>query len=45
MKVGIVGSGAVGSSTGYAMVMSGAASEVVLVDLNDKLARRRQKTS
>ena len=39
MKVGIVGSGAVGSSTGYAMVMSGAASEVVLVDLNDKLAR------
>ena len=39
MKVGIVGSGAVGSSAAYAMVMSGAASEVVLVDLNDKLAR------
>jgi len=39
MKVGIVGSGAVGSSAGYAMVMSGAASEVVFVDLNDKLAR------
>ena len=39
MKVGIVGSGAVGSSAAYAMVMSGAASEVVLVDLNEKLAR------
>ena len=39
MKVGILGSGAVGSSAAYAMVMSGAASEVVLVDLNEKLAR------
>lgn len=39
MKVGIVGSGAVGSSAAYAMVMSGAASEVVLVDVNEKLAR------
>ena len=39
MKVGIVGSGAVGSSAAYAMVMSGAASEVVLVDLNEKLAQ------
>ena len=39
MKVGIVGSGAVGSSAAYAMVMSGAASEVVLVDLNAKLAQ------
>ena len=39
MKVGIVGSGAVGSSVAYAMVMSGAASEVVLVDLNEKLAQ------
>ncbi len=45
MKVGIVGSGAVGSSAAYAMVMGGAASEVVLVDRNDKLARRRRKTS
>ncbi|MEI8234411.1 MAG: L-lactate dehydrogenase [Verrucomicrobiota bacterium] len=39
MKIGIVGSGAVGSSAAYAIVMSGAASEVVLVDLNEKLAR------
>jgi L-lactate dehydrogenase len=39
MKAGIVGSGAVGSSAAYAMVMSGAASEVVRVDLNEKLAR------
>ena len=36
MKVGIVGSGAVGSSAGYAMVMSGAASEVVLVEAPKK---------
>lgn len=39
MKIGIVGSGAVGSSAAFAIVMSGAASEVVLVDLNEKLAR------
>lgn len=39
MKVGIVGSGMVGSSTAYALVMSGAASEVVLVDLDEKLAQ------
>lgn len=39
MKIGIVGSGAVGSSAAYAIVMSGAASEVVLVDLNAALAR------
>lgn len=39
MKVGIVGSGQVGSSAAYAIVMSGAASEVVLVDINEKLAR------
>lgn len=38
MKVGIVGSGMVGSSAAYALVMSGAASEVMLVDLNEKLA-------
>ncbi len=39
MKIGIVGSGAVGSSAAFAIVMSGAASEVVLVDLNEALAR------
>ena len=39
MKVGIVGSGLVGSSAAYATVMTGAASEVVLIDLNQKLAQ------
>ncbi|MCJ8499023.1 L-lactate dehydrogenase [Desulfatitalea alkaliphila] len=39
MKVGIVGSGFVGSSAAYAIVLRGAAAEVVLVDLNAKLAR------
>lgn len=34
MKVGIVGTGMVGSSAAFAMVMRGAASEVVLVDHN-----------
>ena len=39
MKVGIVGSGLVGSSAAYAVVLTGAASEVVLIDLNQKLAQ------
>ena len=39
MKVAIVGCGAVGSSAAYAIVMSGVASEVALIDLNEKLAR------
>ena len=39
MKVGIVGTGLVGSSAAYATVMSGAASELLLIDLNEKLAR------
>ena len=34
MKVGIIGTGMVGSTTGYAMVMSGTGNEIVLVDLN-----------
>ena len=38
MKVGIVGAGAVGATAAFAMVMSGSASEVVLVDLNEKMA-------
>ncbi|GAA0584645.1 L-lactate dehydrogenase [Caenispirillum bisanense] len=38
MKVGVVGCGMVGSAAAYALVMRGAASEVVLVDLNTKLA-------
>lgn len=38
MKVGIVGAGAVGATAGFAIVMSGAASELVIVDINEKLA-------
>lgn len=34
MKVGIVGCGMVGSSSAYALVMSGVGREIVLVDLN-----------
>ncbi len=39
MKVGIVGSGMVGSAAGFALALTGGASEVVLVDLNEKRAR------
>lgn len=39
MKVGIVGCGLVGSSAAYAIALQGAASELVLVDLNEKAAR------
>jgi L-lactate dehydrogenase len=39
MKVGIVGCGFVGSSSAYAMVLRGVASELVLIDMNQKLAR------
>jgi L-lactate dehydrogenase len=39
MKVGIVGCGFVGSTAAYAMALNGAASEIVLVDLNANLAR------
>ena len=38
MKIGIVGAGAVGATAAFAVVMSGTADEVVLVDLNEKLA-------
>lgn len=37
-KIGIVGSGFVGSAAGYAMVMTGVGREVVFVDLNRKRA-------
>lgn len=37
-KIGIVGSGFVGSAAAYAMVMSGVGREIVLVDLNRKRA-------
>jgi L-lactate dehydrogenase len=39
MKVGIVGCGFVGSSAAYAMVLQGACNELVLLDLNAKMAR------
>ncbi len=39
MKVGIVGCGFVGSSGAYAMALQGTVSEIVLVDLNQKLAQ------
>ena len=38
MKIGIVGAGMVGASTAYAMVMRGVGGEIVLVDLDAKLA-------
>ena len=34
MKIGIVGSGLVGATAAYAMVMGGVGREIVLVDLN-----------
>lgn len=39
MKVGIVGSGFVGATAAYAMVMSGVARSIVLVDKNEARAR------
>jgi L-lactate dehydrogenase len=37
MKIGIVGAGMVGSAAAYAMVLRGVGSEIILVDLNEKL--------
>ena len=39
MKIGIVGSGAVGATAAYAMVMGGVGREIVLVDLNKDRAQ------
>jgi L-lactate dehydrogenase len=39
MKVGIVGCGLVGSSAAFAMALQGACNELVLLDLNVKMAR------
>lgn len=39
MKVGIVGAGSVGSTAAYAMTLGGVASEIVLCDVNQHLAR------
>ncbi len=38
MKVGIIGAGFVGSTAAYAMVLEGTASEIILIDINRKLA-------
>jgi L-lactate dehydrogenase len=39
MKVGIVGCGLVGSSGAFAIALAGAANELILIDLNTKLAQ------
>lgn len=39
MKTGIVGCGYVGSTAAYAIALTGNASEIVLIDLNEKIAR------
>jgi L-lactate dehydrogenase len=39
MKISIIGAGSVGSTTAYALVLRGIASEIILVDINSKLAR------
>ncbi len=39
MKVGIVGCGFVGSTAAYAMVLDGAATDIILVDINEALAQ------
>ena len=38
MKVGIIGSGMVGSTAAYAIMMRKVASEIVLIDANKKRA-------
>ena len=38
MKIGIVGSGFVGATAGYALVMQGVGREIVLVDKNSARA-------
>ena len=43
MKIGVVGAGQVGATAAYAMMMRGVGSEIVLVDINADLARRRRR--
>jgi len=45
MKVGIVSSGFVGATAGYALVMQGVGRELVLVDRNMSRPLPRQTTS
>jgi L-lactate dehydrogenase len=42
-KIGIVGAGNVGSTAAYAMVMRGVANEIVLVDIDEKLAEAQAR--
>lgn len=39
MKIGVIGAGAVGSASAFALVMSGVANEVILIDMNEKKAQ------
>ena len=39
MKIGIVGSGRVGSTAAYALVMRGIGSQIVMVDMDETRAR------
>jgi L-lactate dehydrogenase len=39
MKVGVVGCGLVGATAAYAMILQGMASEILLIDLNQEMAR------
>jgi L-lactate dehydrogenase len=39
MKIGIIGSGFVGSTTAYALVLRGIGQEIVLVDQDEKRAK------
>ena len=39
MKIGIVGTGMVGATAAYAMVLRGVGREIVMVDLNKKRAQ------
>ena len=39
MKVGIIGAGLVGSTAAYALALSGAAREIILIDRNHRLAQ------
>ena len=39
MKIGIIGTGAVGSAAAYAMLLRGVGSELVLIDKNQAMAQ------
>ncbi len=43
MKIGIIGTGAVGSAAAYAMLLRGVGSELVLIDMNRAMAEAQAK--